>query len=202
MPITRTQGPSGGASVVSQAVIHLRRSNTPFGHLHLMSAPVQPKITQPLPLYSLQLDDIVDEDFPQRVRFVGWRYLVIDSGSIAAADVGPVGDKFHRLMHGRHAAYLMSAVKFAEDNFGTATDDYKLRILEIPVLYVAALWLLGSDDKFIPFLDASQEVAQPGSEFAPQIDESFIFRIVEMANAKRDSMKKQPPPDTDRERSN
>lgn len=189
MPITKVQGPSDGASIVSRAVSHLRRSNTPFGHLHLMSAPVQPKVTQPLPLYSLQLDDIVDEDFPQRARFAGWRYLVIDSGSIAAADVGPLGDKFQRLMHGRHGAYLMSAVKFAEDNFGTATDDYRLRVLEIPVLYVAALWLLGSDDKFIPFLDASGEVAQTGTEFAPKIDESFISRIVEMANAKRDSTK-------------
>lgn len=194
MPIRRAAAPIAGSSTVSRAVHHLRRSNKPFGHLQLRSEPVEPKITQPLQLFTLQLDDIVDEHFPQRARFAGWRYLVIDSGSIAAADVGPVGDKFHRLMHGRHAAHLMSAAKFAEDNFATAADEYELRVLEIPVLYVAALWLKGAENKFIPFLDASQEVGAVAPEFSPKIDESFVPRILGLANARRAELKAKTPP--------
>ena len=191
--IKKLQGPSEGLSTLGRALSDLRAHTPALGRM--FRAQAQPQITQPLQVFLLQLDDIVDENFPERAKPVGWRYLILDPDSVAAADVGLEGDVFHRLMHGRHAERLLNATRFAGDKFAKDPDDYDLRILEIPSLYVAALWLQGPKDIFVPFADAALENVDPTAQFAARVDESFTQRILKQADLKREDLKRGTPPD-------
>jgi hypothetical protein len=177
MAISKPQGPTGGAAVVGRAVAHLM-SRGP-GALPAVAGAAAPQTSQPIRLFMLNLKDITDDSFLKKAVPVGWRYIIVGPGPIAVADVketgggGPPG--FASLIRGKIAERLEQASEFAQQ-YEAKPGIFEPRILEIPSLYITALWLHGPQDIFIPFLEGGKKDATPVKE-----DSSFIKRVVQEA---------------------
>jgi hypothetical protein len=114
------------------------------------------KASQPVRLFTVQLNDITNDDFLKLAKPIGWRYLIVDSGPIAVADVkdlGSGGAAFSSVTRGPIAEGLSKAADLATRRYDKDPVNYEVRILEIPSLYISALWLHGSSrEVFFPFL--------------------------------------------------
>lgn len=178
MGINRSNGPQAGPSAVGQALTDLRASGAPANALRTL---IQPTMTQPIQLFGLRLDEVNGEDFPDHAQPLGWRYLIAGDKPVAVADIKGVGESvsFDKLIHGRVAERFFQAAQFANNVFGSSPDEYELRILEIPAIYLAALWLKGPRDIFITFLDESQ------TDTTIRIDDSFVDRVLRLVETKR-----------------
>jgi hypothetical protein len=184
MAITTAQGPAGGAAIVADVVATLMTSGpgalSPKGGKAPSSYP-----GTPLPLFVLQLQDIVSagSKFMDKVIENGWRYVIVSDGQVkAVADVkGPQGGQppqFSALTHGELAERLAQASELAANNFADdPAGNFEARVLEIPALYIEALWLHGSRDIFIPFLEGARDRQQI------QEDPSFLTRVSQMAQS-------------------
>lgn len=114
-------------------------------------------LSAPLPVYRLGLDEIDNPDFLQRVKQVGWRYLIesASSGGVAYADVKETADggsKFTSLSHNRNADRLMEAAHLAQEVAAGLPDDCEARILDVPAIYVSSVWLNCKNPIFIPYI--------------------------------------------------
>jgi hypothetical protein len=130
---------------------------------------------------------ITGTDFIKKAFPIGWRYFVPTEDSLAVADLNAItgGElsasqkpTFGSLTIGKFALQLGSAVELADRKYGSGIVPYEARILEIPSLYVVALWLHGPHDVFITVAnDEAQE------------DSLFVTRVVNLAKAKSDEEK-------------
>jgi hypothetical protein len=87
----------------------------------------------------------------------GWRYLL---GGRVAADVYVRDDgyKFAGLNEGPFVQQISDTIEKVRDQVGK--DDYEPRLLQIPALYIAALWLHGlNNELFIPLEPSHPEVS-------------------------------------------
>jgi len=126
------------------------------------------------------LDALAQGKLLEAARQTSWRYLLIqDNAAVAEAElsVGRRGAKgaagrsleFVGLTHGPFAAATIDALDAAERLPQVASDDYELRLLKIPAVYLVALWLHGTrEDILIPMGNApgSLKSNQPYTESA------------------------------------
>lgn len=181
MAISRPPGPPRGTEIVERAVRDLMKSGPTSFSAAPDASPGQ--VSQPIRRFLLKLGDITDDDFLKRATPIGWRYLIISQGPIAVGDVKETESgaaTFDSLIHGRIAERLVSAAELAADKYGADQKSFDVRILEIPAIYMSALWLHGPQDIFIPFLEGGASDAQPVRE-AP----SFAQRVMAAAKLKR-----------------
>lgn len=103
-------------------------------------------LTAPHPVYTLTLEDIVQQRPLEVVRPVGWRYLIQqENTAIASAEVlmntnGSV-QAFSQFNEGPYVGATVNTIVVAEGLSQVAAGSYELRALRIPALYVMALWL-------------------------------------------------------------
>lgn len=156
-------------------------SRGPSQYASLLGGAADVKASQPIPLY-IVTSEIEGPDFLEQATPVAWRYLITGGGSMAMADVkeSPVGTNFDSLIRGPMAERFSEAASAAEKEYGTAGGTYEPRVLEIPSLYIAALWLHGEHDVFFPILEG---VTQESAKI--EEDPSFVSRVVELSIAKR-----------------
>ena len=139
--------------------------------------------SRPLEVFSLQLDAIVSSEFLAKARPIGWRYLITAGDrEIAQADIRGGGTaEFANMTRGELVTSLSRAAHLAESTYDAAVHVYQARILEIPALYVVALWLLGDHrDRFIWIADG----ARAGQNVVAE-DPSFLDTIRARAAAAR-----------------
>jgi hypothetical protein len=154
MVLRRAKGPIEGAAVVHRALNHI-----------VTSAPDQPpragasptrQTTQPLAIYRLDLDQIKKHDFLRAASQTGWRYLVVEEVPVAVADVREMpqgGAEFSQVSRGAVPQGLLRAAQMASERYGShIAQEYDVRVLEIPSLYITALWLHGPGDVFFPIM--------------------------------------------------
>jgi hypothetical protein len=166
-------GPSDAPAAIGKAMrdLGLRGSRSPFESLTIQAS-------QPIPVFVLQLDQISD-GFLQRARRRGWRYLLVDTGS--AADVGENAE-FDSILHGDLPARLMQACERASVMFAERPEVFEPRMLEIPALYVAALWIFGPEQTFFGLLDLD---GVPALQPIPQAEfEAHVMALAERARNK------------------
>jgi len=179
--ITRPDGPSTAMPMVHEAMAHLAQGPSNV-HTFALAHAVQPtEMSQPLQLYAVQLRDLTDANFPAKARPIGWRYLIVRGEPVAFADVKPADTgalAFSRLTHGAVPQRLAQAAELAEQAYGSSADSFEARILEIPSLYEAALWLHGARDVFFPFVGAMP------ADGPPREDPQFVPRILALARAR------------------
>jgi hypothetical protein len=140
-------------------------------------------LSQPMPVYRLGLDEVEGRESLARATQVGWRYLLESPEGIAYADVRETGadsSKFTSLSRNRNAERLMQAVHLAEAAARTMPDDCEARILEVPALYIAAIWLTGANPLFIPYLDPSRLLDEAAQV---RVEPDLMTRILEQAGA-------------------
>ncbi len=142
-----------------------------------------PEASDAIQVFVVGLDDIQTPDFLGQARPVGWHYIVGfgDDVSIAALGQSPTNAvEFQSLTHGLLAQRLTAALHVADDVAGAEAGTSELRLLEVPSLYLSAVWLHGSEDRFIPYLDESR-----GRDFAPALDPGFQSHALALAQRRR-----------------
>jgi hypothetical protein len=189
MAINARSGPPGGIAAIGTELNHLlsRGPGSPAPRAGAEPAPAgspPPRMSQPIPLYTIGLQDIHDSEFLTAAREIGWRYVIFAEGPIAVADVeeteSPGKPHFRRLTRGPIAQRLVEAISLAEGIYRNEQSDYELRMLEIPALYTVALWLNGKQDAFIPIADGSPSLPEKIA-----VDADFLGKIFKQANSKR-----------------
>jgi hypothetical protein len=105
----------------------------------------------------VSLVDAATEDWPEKARQVSWRHLVSGAQVAGAADItlntGSDSPEFASFAEGEVVKALVTAIESAARLFEHAERSYEMRIVEIPAVYAAAVWLAGPDSLFIPYLD-------------------------------------------------
>jgi hypothetical protein len=187
MAIVRTrQPPLTGPQLIGKALRDLGSHPDRAAALAMAGGGIN--LSQPIPVYRLGLDDIDDEHCIDKAVEVGWRYLLEPAagGGAGYADVRPEqgGDfKFTSLSRNANADRLLQAAHLAQQVGEGSTVAYEPRILDVPALYIAAVWLAAPAPVFIPYIDPAH-LGQPGAEVRAQPD--FLGDLVQAAaQAKR-----------------
>ena len=103
--------------------------------------------------YHLGLDSVEAKKGVAGAEPIGWRYLIAGgpAGRGLAAEVHsrPSGFEFAGLNEGPFVQQVADQIEKLRGQ--TRNEDYEPRLLKIPALYIAALWLKGkNDDLFVP----------------------------------------------------
>lgn len=179
MTVMTKDGPPAGKVVLGQALRHLMtRQSDP-----LATKGGAVDTSKPLEVFTLRLDDISGSDFLRKAVSTGWRYLIVADGPIAMADLRGAAPEFANLTRGRLAEQLEQAANLAESAYGASPTEFEARVLEIPSLYVMALWLhAGSEqiNRFIWIADGAQADSSIVAE-----DPSFLDKLLARANTRR-----------------
>jgi hypothetical protein len=152
-------------------------------------------LSQPLPVYRLGLDEVEGHESLDRAKHVGWRYLVEPpgGGSVAYADVKETsggGSRFASLSQNRNAERLMQAAHLAQQVAEDLPDDCEARVLDVPALYLSAIWLTAARPIFIPYIDA-QRLADPSAKI--EVEPDFLNRLLNAARTARQQLNNTPP---------
>lgn len=185
MAIKTAQGPAGASSAIAEAWSNLSGGPTAFD---IKGFGAGPQMSRPIEVFAVPLDKITSTDFLDKAKPVGWRYLMFDSeltqSPLASADIkedAAGGATFQAMTKGLMPERLSEASQFAAQHLADDPRDYEIRILEIPALYLAAIWLKeenGPGSLFIPFLDRSEDVR-------PRVDPEFTERVLKRARKKQ-----------------
>ncbi len=100
----------------------------------------------PHPVYTLSLQDLVDGRRLRDARLVAWRYLVeADRRPIASAEVIVESEgkppRFSQFNEGPFVQSTAAAIDELQSRSELQEVSYEFRALQIPALYVVALWL-------------------------------------------------------------
>lgn len=103
-------------------------------------------LTAPHSIYTLSLEDIVQQRSLEDLQPIGWRYLIQEENTaIASAEVamnasGSV-EAFSQFNEGSYVSATANTIVMAEELPQVAAAAYELRALRIPALCIMALWL-------------------------------------------------------------
>ncbi len=114
---------------------------------------VSPALFQGLPVYHMGLDELAEDGNLGAAAQTSWRYLLkCDDEVVASADAvfGPNRKPvFSQVNEGPFVQGTVSAIQAADIEKG----EYEVRLLMVPALYTAALWLVdvtGGSDLAVP----------------------------------------------------
>lgn len=164
MTINRANGPAGGRDVVNRALA------VRMGSLRAAASPMGGSVGfgSPVPVYHIGLDSVTNQADPlTAARQTSWRFPVIGAGAGSPAGLVTVREtatdpSFEGLSHGVLAQNFLRAASLAEQTFGSSPDVFDPRLLEVPALQYAALWLVGGGtNHFIPLLDGNPPGSAP-----------------------------------------
>ncbi len=167
MPITSRNAPrAASARLVSHVTELLREKKS------LPGAPAEMRLekmshSEAHPVYYVPLDALSEGKLLDAATQTSWRYLLVqDDAAVAEAELsaateGPQKGRGKRprarplsflgLSHGPFTAATLDALHAAERLPKVEAADYELRLLKIPAVYLAALWLhREGDDILIP----------------------------------------------------
>jgi hypothetical protein len=100
----------------------------------------------PHPVYTLSLQDLADGRGLRDARLIAWRYLVeADRRPVASAEVIVEAEgkppRFSQFNEGPYVESTAAAIDELQGRPEVQDGSYELRALQIPALYVVALWL-------------------------------------------------------------
>jgi hypothetical protein len=195
MPITLPQAPANGENIVSENLGGLLATQAAGVAAVLKSVRSEElSIAGPHQSYVVALQDIAEGRILSAARPIAWRYLIVQ-GNDAVAEVELNADEkvakeldFLGLHESPFANATLEALRLAEELPQAKKQDYELRYLKIPAVYLAAIWLHNeSDDILIPLfptpkgLKAEQlysenqlsKALQPAARLAKDFDDHF-----------------------------
>lgn len=136
---------------------------------------------EPLQVFTLGLDDLLAKRDLPAAKSTGWLFLVQDSNqTVASAEAVPTGTGDEQVVsalnEGRAVGATADAIRTVRNLPEVSKDDYELRILRVPALYVTALWLhktAGTGDLIVPLapspVDAKTGEAAPASQLIDEL---------------------------------
>lgn len=144
----------------------------------MAEAAAAPEARTPHESYHLGLDAIEAKKGVADAHLVGWRYLLSSGapGHAVAAEVHARANEyeFAGLNEGPFVQQMDDQIEKMQGQI--ANKDYEPRLLRIPALYIAALWLKGSNDELFVPLEPSNPEVQPHKVYSRQEFEAALER--------------------------
>ncbi len=156
MGLTAKTPPAQAPGLIREALGQLASGPTPTADSLMMDGiPAELNLAAPHPCYFVGLKDVAEGNLLAGAILKGWRYLVLRGDEAVGAANLTISDQdeslqFSHMSHGPFAQSTVEGIGRAENLPEVLQEDYELRLLDIPSLYVVSLWLHGSDDKLIP----------------------------------------------------
>jgi hypothetical protein len=134
-------------------------------------------VSEPVPVYGIDLETAARNGELSFARQVGWRYLLSERDTFAIADIesdpDDVTERFNSLTRGRVADAFAKALEVAETTATASAETYDLRALELPSINMGAIWLFRAGKSiFVPYLDSAR---LQGS--VPRQDNGFLSEL-------------------------
>jgi hypothetical protein len=172
MAINTKQPPDDAAAALDAGLGQIRGAAAQLGMAEAAGAGAG----TPHESYNLGLDSIEAKKGVAAAEPIGWRYLLAGgpAGRGLAAEVHsrPSGYEFAGLNEGPFVQQVADQIEKLRGKIGNK--DYEPRLLRIPALYIAALWLKGkNDDLFIP-LQPSNPAVEPHRVYSRKDFETAI----------------------------
>lgn len=123
----------------------------------------------PVPCFHLGLDMLADDEPLRLAQQTGWRYIVEPGNAVGMAKLssGTGGTRYEGLAQGLLVERYRAALALAQELLGADHHAYEPRLLDVPALSFAALWLKGPQDWFIELLDG----VPPGTAALQVVDD-------------------------------
>jgi hypothetical protein len=130
-----------------------------------------------IPVYEIAVADAIADRPLLGARQVRSRHLLFGSDVSCFADLSATeaeGERLLEVVCGEAAEDLVRALRSAE----LLADDgeYQLRILEVPSCDLAALWLSGRSDKFIPLMQIAEARTDTSTTFLERVKNVAVAR--------------------------
>jgi hypothetical protein len=104
-----------------------------------------------IPLYYIGLSDISEKKDINEAKNTGWLYQLKQNDEIVANAVTiiePNGEHlFSAINEGPLVTGIVKGIKAAEEQSQLKTEDFEVRVLIIPAIYIASLWFVGKNNK-------------------------------------------------------
>jgi hypothetical protein len=117
-----------------------------LAEIMLRKAAAPPVPTQPLPVYNMDLADLAENRDQTAATLKSWRFLVKhDDEVVATADALVVPNQkpvFSHINEGPLVSGVVSAIQAANAQDQVIKGQYEARLLIVPALYIAVLWLV------------------------------------------------------------
>jgi len=177
MAIQLTQAPAGAQDLVRAGLIEL----PPGSVVAVAVGQAQPgdlQLAIPHPVYIADAEDLVDNGRLDRAELVAWRYLLFSKrvpiASIEPRDPDSGEFRVSNVNVGPYVPATFDAIQKLEALEATRDRDYELAEVEIPGLYVMAIWLrnLGEGEDIVFPIGPEAPHAPPPGVFPPQPLES------------------------------
>jgi hypothetical protein len=160
MPLNFKKEPAEVKEAVESGLSRMTKKqafSTPNLKRAVIAGVIAPVTQQAIPVYNMGLSELAEGKNFNTARQNAWRYVVKQSNEVvASADVavGPDGKQtLAQVNEGPLVAGTIEAIKVANAQETIKNGQYEARLLIIPALYVAALWLFdtaGKLDYLIP----------------------------------------------------
>ncbi|SOD03871.1 hypothetical protein SAMN05216486_1195 [bacterium JGI 053] len=114
-------------------------------------------LAAPHQVFHLALFDVGGLRISDHARPVGWRFMVVDeSRAVGAVEVREEDEDAagYVFSHFNSGPFVDSTVKAFSRLEELGREAHDLRLLDVPALYVQALWLHGSADEYMPLRPA------------------------------------------------
>lgn len=160
MPLQIITGPEEGQQIVQQtlAALALTHPRVQATFAKPLADNARIASTAPIPVYAVDVADVAQGCLINAAVLVEWHYLVLaDDETLMSATIAD--DVLHaedsdipvtaQLSYGTLGQDVIKAINRAEELPETAGEDFSVRLLEIPALYLSALWLHGERDLFL-----------------------------------------------------
>lgn len=153
MPLRLPAPPEQGEGIILEAL--LSAVNQPTGAAEAVAAAGPENLTTAAPhqVYSVGLRDLAAGRLLAAAQLRGWRYIVLkDERPLSSAELrgGAEAVTFSNFNHGPFVASTVEGVGRAEALDAVQQEDFEMRVLEVPGLYIVALWLHGPGDLLMP----------------------------------------------------
>ncbi|HVW64426.1 MAG TPA: hypothetical protein VHB01_05370 [Nitrosospira sp.] len=151
MALITPNPPKQAVDAVHSTFLELNR-NRAFRSPALRSATGTLQLTEPHQVFTLGLTDLAAGKGLDAAKPTGWRYLVQESDKVlASAESVTVGSAnehvFSAFNEGGFVASSASAIRAVREIPEVEQGGFELRLLNVPGLYVLALWLHGTQGK-------------------------------------------------------
>lgn len=129
-----------------------RAFSTPLLSRAVIEKAEEPLPVQALPVYNLGLSDLAKGKDIRAAVHTGWRHTIQQNNEIVAHGetiIDPKGiHHFAAINEGPLVKGTSKAIDIAEKQDEIKKGNYEVRVLMVPALYVAALWLVDKSGKF------------------------------------------------------
>lgn len=173
MPLRLPTPPQQGEGIILEALASAVNQPTEIAAMVADAGPENLTTSAPHQVYFVGLRDLAQGRLLSAAQLKGWRYMLLkDEQPLASAELTGGGEAldFSNFNRGPFVLSTMEGVGRAERLDPVLAEDFELRLLDVPGLYVVALWLHGPRELIIP-LPPTREELQP---YAVYDEETFI----------------------------